>query len=671
LEEEGLDSIDAVQQISTHQKVLLFLAMVRSLGWRARYVTSLSPVPLELTVDHPLLVSLHSFKSQPLSDLLDVKPPAKNTQTEQFDMLQKLLRFMHEGGMLHNGGADGGGRKRKKQKSDKNNAAAVVDTIDLVSSGDEGETSGKKDNFAKPSKGATPRPCEDDGKNGLLSWVEVLCRNDDDDGSSKKSMSPSKPVARWVPIHPEQESFDKPEEVESILAWMEMNGNKNHSQHGASSNNRREMMSSRAKLPRHMDQRHANQYARKSPVSYVLAVEHFPLTASSPASTKNGSRNQIMKGVRFTDVTPRYANTWSRTLRLRGATGKEITAGGGRCVDEWWEASLEQMNRHCRPKRHQVKRPSKSPVRSVTRTKTNTGREVDVVELESSDDDKNGPHPDGCDSDEDETIEARELAGGLEKETIPTSKKGFKQSPFYVIPSVLNSQDVLHPDARKHISGVFKGELVYRRSDVSKASRAKKWLYQGRKVKGSEMEQPVMQVKARKKPVVKGFNALSSYGISEEAQEDLISSLDKKKDGDGTEMDNLYGIWQTEPWSPPYVGPTDVIPTNDYKNVELALINPGLTHMPQPRLSSIARTLGIPYAPCMLGYEGRGGIRTPTIRGIVVHDHNVALLREAYVEWESHAVEREREERRNGIVKRWKRLVVGIMTKERLDREYG
>ena len=136
-------------------------------------------------------------------------------------------------------------------------------------------------------------------------------------------------------------------------------------------------------------------------------------------------------------------------------------------------------------------------------------------------------------------------------------------------------------------------------------------------------------------------------------------------------MDNLYGIWQTEPWSPPYVGPTDVIPTNDYRNVELALINPGLTHMGQPRLSSIAKTLGIPYAPCMLGYEGRGGVRTPTIRGIVVHDHNVALLREAYVEWESHAAEREREERRNGIVKRWKRLVVGIMTKERLDREYG
>eukprot|EP01083_Nonionella_stella_P090218 252047_1 len=148
--------------------------------------------------------------------------------------------------------------------------------------------------------------------------------------------------------------------------------------------------------------------------------------------------------------------------------------------------------------------------------------------------------------------------------------------------------------------------------------------------------------------------------------------MNKKKareEEDG--MWNLYGIWQTDPWSPPYVGPTDIIPTNEYRNVELALINPGLTHMQQPRLSSRAKKLGIPYAPCMLGYEGHGGNRAPTIRGIVVHDHDVALLREAYVEWESHAAEKERTDRRNEILKRWKRLVVGMLTKDRLEREYG
>lgn len=337
---------------------------------------------------------------------------------------------------------------------------------------------------------------------------------------------------------------------------------------------------------------------------------------------------------------------------------------------------MTEINKYCKPKPQKDKSPAKtkSPVRSVTKTKTKSGKDVDMVELESSgDDNKNiGIHSDESDSDEHETIEAKELAGGLEKEKIPTSKKGFKSSPFYAITSVLNSQDVLHPEARKRICGVFKGELVYRRSDVSKAVRAQKWLYKGRKVREGELDRPAKKVKARKKPVVKGFQALTSYGVSEEAQEDMISSMHKKRKGEEENgMWNLYGIWQTDQWSPSYVGPSDTIPTNEYRNVELALINPGLTHMPQPRLSSIAKKLGIPYAPCMLGYEGHGGNRAPTIRGIVVHDHNVALLREAYVEWESHAAEKERMDHRNEVVKRWKRLVVGMLTKDRLDRDYG
>lgn len=344
---------------------------------------------------------------------------------------------------------------------------------------------------------------------------------------------------------------------------------------------------------------------------------------------------------------------------------------------------MKKINRHCRGRRPRPEGNSgkggqpkkKSPVKSVTKIKTNSGKEVDVVELKSSDDDDNNKQAQAdysSDSgDEHDKIEAKELTGNVENEKIPTSKAAFKQSPFYVIPSVLNSQDVLHPDARKRICGVFKGELVYRRSDVSKALRDRKWLYQGRKVREGEADKPVKQIKARKKPVKTGFNALSTYGVSEEAQNEKIASINKAKGKEDNGMDNLYGIWQTEAWSPPYVGPDDAIPINQYKNVELALINPGLTHMIQPRLASVAKKLAIQYAPCMLGFEGSRGGGTPTIRGIVVHNHNVALLQEAYIEFESHAVEKEREERRKLILKKWKRLVKGMLTKERIDREYG
>jgi xeroderma pigmentosum group C-complementing protein len=63
--------------------------------------------------------------------------------------------------------------------------------------------------------------------------------------------------------------------------------------------------------------------------------------------------------------------------------------------------------------------------------------------------------------------------------------------------SQLGTQQVLAPDAKSRICGMFKGEVVYRRSDVSTAKTAKKWLYDGRKVR--ENEKPIKRVKARKK----------------------------------------------------------------------------------------------------------------------------------------------------------------------------
>lgn len=78
-----------------------------------------------------------------------------------------------------------------------------------------------------------------------------------------------------------------------------------------------------------------------------------------------------------------------------------------------------------------------------------------------------------------------------------------------------------------------------------------------------------------------------------------------------------------------------------------------------------------PYAPCLLGFEGHGGNRTPTIRGIVVHQHNVDMLKEAHREYERHAAEQEQEESQKRILKRWKKLIQGILLKDRLEREYG
>jgi xeroderma pigmentosum group C-complementing protein len=78
-----------------------------------------------------------------------------------------------------------------------------------------------------------------------------------------------------------------------------------------------------------------------------------------------------------------------------------------------------------------------------------------------------------------------------------------------------------------------------------------------------------------------------------------------------------------------------------------------------------------PYAPCLLGFEGHQGNRTPTISGIVVHAHNEELLREAHVEMASQLLEEEHENHQKAVLGRWKRLLAGVLIKERLARDYG
>ena len=72
--------------------------------------------------------------------------------------------------------------------------------------------------------------------------------------------------------------------------------------------------------------------------------------------------------------------------------------------------------------------------------------------------------------------------------------------------------------------------LVYKRSDAITALTAKKWLYDGRKVKQGELSKPAEIVKARKKPVPKGFQALESYGATTSDQADGLNLHDKDED---------------------------------------------------------------------------------------------------------------------------------------------
>lgn len=479
-----------------------------------------------------------------------------------------------------------------------------------------------------------------------ISWVEILCQSDDTDKQKRqaKFKPDGKPKMRWIHVDPRYELVNEPGLVEAAL----------HAE-------RKERASLNEKV--------------KIPISYALAAEHIDISCETR--------------MRLTDVTPRYASSMIESLKTRGILrGKQNQVKDKERVDKWLTETLKFMN---------------SGGKSRDETLFSKGKSLsDAIVLDDASVDGDTKAKSDKDIEEVDDHEKEELKASSQDEPLPTSKTAFNTHPVYVIPSVLNQNEVLVPDAKERICGVFKGELVFRRVDVQCAFPAKRWLYKGRKVKESEFNNPIKRVKAKAKSS-KGFKALKSYGIgtdndgSEEARAKIIAAASRPLDDN---KEDLYASWQTDSWAPVPVGANEPIPVNEFNNIELELLNPGLAHVEEHRIAVVAKKLGMyvqtqckvrmhsvsgltlllfrfnlelrsPYAPCLLGFEGHRGNRTPTIRGIVVHEHNADLLREAHVEMASQLIEEEHESKQQSVYQKWKRLLVGVLTKDRLDKAYG
>jgi xeroderma pigmentosum group C-complementing protein len=540
---------------------LLLLAMVRSLGWRARLVQAIEPIPLDLTVDHPLLAASSSC----------------------YGAVFRLV-YNH----TQSTASATNGRKRSRRKVLDSNPEPFPD-----------------------APGTQWDKC-------ALSWLEILCTDPQ-----------TKIQQRWVHVDPVYKLVDRPDYVETLLG-------QDRPPHGKVASKKRSF------------------------AAYVVAAEHCPVSHDhgTAATTR----------LRLTDVTPRYAASWVESLRKRGIVRSKKCSIDSLVRQSWWTRTLKTINNGHEPSNMSKTKSTTPP------TKQNSGASLDqAIELDELDgQDENATVAADDIADAETRTEAEELQTLAEHETIPTSKAAFATHPKFVIPSVMGKAEVLAPDASQRVCGVFKGQLVYRRDDVSTARTAQKWLYEGRRVRDTEMRQSIKRRNVRKKPATKsGFQALRSYGVGASNDGDEERQIQQASQPLDDGMEDLFAIWQTDPWSPPRVGPQDAIPANEFNNIELALINPGLVHIDQPGLAGAAKKLGIPYAPCLLGFEKQGGNRTPLVRGIVVHEHNAQLVREAGVELNKHALEKEYNDRRQAILLRWKRLMVGLLTKARIDREYG
>ncbi|KAJ9095375.1 hypothetical protein QFC19_007619 [Naganishia cerealis] len=297
------------------------------------------------------------------------------------------------------------------------------------------------------------------------------------------------------------------------------------------------------------------------------------------------------------DVTVRYAKNFAaKTVKLRVPSRKE--------KEDWWERVLKMLER---------------PYRLAS------------------------THRDDL---EDAELETSQISEGM-----PMGLQGFKDHPLYVLERHLKREEVIMP--KKEV-GKFRGEPVYRRSNVQSCKTAENWMRMGRKVKSRE--EPLKWVKQRAVTLDR-----------RRAQELAI------QEGHEPLQQGLYAEWQTEVYRPPPIK-DGIIPTNAFGNIDLyaeTMLPEGAVHLPYKGIAKVAKQLGLQYAEACTGFEFKKQRAIPIITGIVVAAEQEQTLMRAYRESAAAAEVRALAKRQGLALKRWQKLIQGIQIRKRLQDQYG
>ncbi|GMF13401.1 unnamed protein product [Phytophthora lilii] len=309
------------------------------------------------------------------------------------------------------------------------------------------------------------------------------------------------------------------------------------------------------------------------------------------------------------DVTSRYTVQWSKSLELRLA-------------DSWLKQVIERFNEDTADQRGAHQKTTSSLLRAE-----------DVQKVLA---------------DEQKKLEMLKLAEGM-----PASVEGFRKHHLYVLERHLGQSECLHP---RKVVGLFNGQPVFLREHVQPLQSAFKWRRLGRVVMESERQKPA-------KWQSRGSDPDTNANGSDDSD-------DGKPRGPSLA---LFGLWQTSEFEPePMVD--GCIPKNQYGNIEIwspAHVPRGAVHLRLPRIDAIAESLGIDFAPAVVGFEVRNGRTMPKLSGIVVaQDYEDALL-DAHAEKQQQTIEKAIQHNRKLVLKRWAKLTKRLLLRQRLEDDYG
>lgn len=250
-------------------------------------------------------------------------------------------------------------------------------------------------------------------------------------------------------------------------------------------------------------------------------------------------------------------------------------------------------------------------------------------------------------------IEDTELAAAEAREPMPKNIADFKDHPYYALERHLRRNEVLigNREVGKVAAGKDPGtpgqkklESVFRRGDVKVVKSSEAWYRLGREIKVGE--QPTKTVEPKQKA----------------ANDDPDADFEEAGK-------NLYTEEQTELYeAPPIVNGR--VPKNSFGNLDIfvpSMVPKGGVHLPYEEASQAARLLGVDYSDALTGFEFRGRHGTAVLKGIVIATEYREAVEAVIEGFTDERAQAEEERRSLHALKMWKRFLVGLRIKKRVD----
>ncbi|XP_056642265.1 DNA repair protein complementing XP-C cells homolog [Diorhabda sublineata] len=228
---------------------------------------------------------------------------------------------------------------------------------------------------------------------------------------------------------------------------------------------------------------------------------------------------------------------------------------------------------------------------------------------------------------------------------LPKVISEYKNHPLYALRRhLLKFEEIYPPDTIP--LGYVRSEPVYPRNCVYVCKSREIWLKEAKVVKAGE--KPYKVVKARPK-----YDRLSNTMITDQLLE-------------------IFGEWQTKDYEPP-TAENGIVPRNAFGNVELfkpCMLPKKTVHLKLPGLNKICKRMNIDCATAIVGFDFHGGWSHPVYDGFVVCEEYADTLVAAWDMEQQEIEKKENEKIEKRVYTNWKKLIKGLLIRERLKARY-